>query len=109
MLLVGRLSPSLFMKWRVGFFNYAELPGYALNFLCAPARGLLNTLGAAVCCPPAATSKALWSTERGLALCMTRLPVGAARKRGLGRLGWLGLPGTYLADELIGRPRSGTC
>lgn len=76
-LLVGRLSPVLFMRWRVGvfFFHFTELSECTLNFLSAPVKALLNTSGAAVCCPPAAVSKALWSAERALALYMTGLPI----------------------------------
>lgn len=57
------------------FFHFTELPECTLNFLSAPVKALLNTSGAAVCCPPAAVSKALWSAERALALYMTGLPI----------------------------------
>lgn len=40
---------------------------------------------------------------------MTGIPIDAARKGGLEKLGRSKLPGTYLADELIGYPQSGTC
>lgn len=40
---------------------------------------------------------------------MTGIPIDAARKRRLEKLAQSELPGTYLVDELIGHPQSGTC